>query len=162
MLLIPLLAIAASSATAARRDCSQFAGDRWDQRLSFAACLRTARPARVTDPEQLRGYVAHLAASVDQPVEIYRDAIARGPLEVRLLAAYQLGETYLDLVVRARSSVPPELIRDLDPLLVGFERQAAAGFTSAWAIGNEIPSGVPADEVVRNIIADTRTALETL
>jgi len=165
-LLLPLLAIAgaAGSAAATPRECRAFEGDRWDQRLSLAGCLRTLGPnRRVTDPELLRGYVAYLASSVDRPVEIYRDAIARGPWEVRLLAAYQLGQTYVDLLVRARNAIAGlPLSRDLEPLLVPFERDAVAAFTTAWAIGGELPSGVACDDLVRHVIADTREALDAI
>ena len=163
-LLLPLLAVAqtAGSAAASPRECRRFEGDRWDQRLSLAGCLRASGPrVRVTDPEKLRGYVAYLASTVDRPVEIYRDAIARGPWEVRLLAAYQLGQTYVDLITRARAATPG-LELDREPLLVTWQRDAIAAFTTAWAAGEELPAGVACDDLVRNVIAGTREALDTL
>jgi hypothetical protein len=163
-LLLPLLAVAqaAGSAAASPRECRRFQGDRWDQRLSLAGCLRAPGTAyRVTDPEQVRGYVTYLASTVDRPVEIYRDAIARGPWEVRLLAAYELGQTYADLIVRVRAATPG-LDRDREPLLVTWQRDAVAAFTTAWAIGEELPSGVACDDLVRNVIAGTREALDTI
>lgn len=164
-LLIPLLGVlvTASSAAASPRECRRFEGDRWDQRLSLAGCLRTAPLARtIEDPELLRGYVAYLESTATRPVDIYRDAIARGPFEVRLIAAYQLGQTYLDLIVRARSTVPPSLEHELDPLLAGLAQQAIAGFTIAWAIAGELPAGVPCDDVVRNVIAGTQAQLDAI
>lgn len=163
-LLLPLLAVAqaAGSAAASPRECHQWQGDRWEQRLSLAGCLRTpAARLRVTDPEQLRGYVAYLESTVTRPVEIYRDAIARGPWEVRLVAAYQLGQTYVDLMVRARTAAPG-MQRDLEPLLLPLRREAVAAFTTAWATGNELPSGVACDDLVRNVIAGTREALDAI
>jgi len=163
-LLLPLLAVAqaAGSAAASPRECRRWHGDRWDQRLSLAGCLRTpGTQLRVADPEQLRGYVAYLESTVTRPVEIYRDAIARGPWEVRLLAAYQLGQTYVDLMVRAREAAPG-LSHDLEPLLVPLRRDAVAAFTTAWAAGDELPAGVACDDLVRNVIAGTREALETI
>ncbi len=163
-LLLPLLAVAqtAGSAAASPRECRRFEGDRWDQRLSLAGCLRTPGSHHtVTDPEQLRGYVAYLESTVTRPIEIYRDAIARGPWEVRLLAAYQLGQTYIDLMVRARLAAPG-LQHDLEPLLEPLRRDAVAAFTTAWATGNELPSGVACDDLVRNLIAGTREALDAI
>jgi len=161
LLLVPLVAVA-STAAAAPRECRRWQGDRWDQRLSLAGCLRAPGPSvRVTDPEQLRGYVAYLASTVDRPVEIYRDAIARGPWEVRLVAAYELGQTYADLIVRARAATPG-LEHDREPLLVSWQRDAVAAFTTAWAVGEELPSGIACDDLVRNVIAGTREALDTI
>ncbi len=163
-LLLPLLAVAqaAGSAAASPRECHRWQGDRWEQRLSLAGCLRTsAAHFRVTDPEQLRGYVAYLESTVTRPVEIYRDAIARGPWEVRLVAAYQLGQTYVDLMVRARIAAPG-MQHDLEPLLLPLRREAVAAFTTAWAAGNELPSGIACDDLVRNVIAGTREALDAI
>ena len=163
-LLLPLLAVcaAAGSAAAGPRECRALDGERWDQHLAYAGCLRTAPPARLSDPEQLRPFVARLESDVERSIGIYRDAIARAPWEMRLLAAFQLGQTYVDLVVRARNAVGEKERPALEPLLVPYEKDAVVAFTQAWAIGSELPSGKPCDDLVRNLLAATYDALETI
>lgn len=81
---------------------------------------------------------------------------------MRLLAAYQLGQTYVDLVVRARNAVGEKERSGLEPLLVPYEKDAVVAFTQAWAIGEELPSGKPCDELVRNVLADAYDELDTI
>ncbi len=163
-LLLPLLAIGAAAGTAAAgpRECRSLDGERWDQHLAYAGCLRSAPLARLTDPEQLRPFVARLESDVERSIGIYRDAMARAPWEMRLLAAYQLGQTYVDLVVRARNAVDARTRPELEPLLVPYIRDAQTAFTQAWAVGEELPAGVACDDLVRNLVAGTRDALDTL
>lgn len=163
-LLLPLLALGAAAGTAAAgpRECRALDGERWDQHLAYAGCLRTAPAVRLTDDEQLVPFVARLESDVERSIGIYRDAMARAPWEMRLLAAYQLGQTYTDLVVRARNAVDAKGRAQLEPLLAPYLHAADVAFTQAWAIGEELPAGVPCDELVRNVIAATQDALNTI
>jgi hypothetical protein len=161
-LLLALVSVAATTASASP-DCRAFAGKRWDQRLAYAGCLRSARPSAViTDPEQVRGLVVGLAASVRPAIDIYRDALKRGPWETRLVAAYQLGLTYTDVTTRARTSIAPGLGNDLEPLLVTYELGAIEAFTLAQKISSEVPEGVQVDALVGNIVASTYAMLDAI
>lgn len=173
-LLLSLLAgaAAASSAAEARPDCRAFEATvtgepdlaRWDRMLSLAGCLRAAEPRpAVTDPEQVRGVVTGLRSSLQRPIGIYREALRRGPWEIRMLAAYQLGQTYVDLSVRAREAVgSPSLRGELEPLLVPYQVAAIDAFAQVQTIALEVPAGTAADAVVRGVVAASGVALESI
>ena len=173
-LLLSLIAgaAAASSAAEARPDCRAFEASakgesdlvRWDRMLSLAGCLRAAEPRRtISDPEQLRDLVSGLRTSLQRPIGIYRQALRRGPWEIRLIAAYQLGQTYVDLAVRAREAAgSPTLRAELEPLLVPYEAAAIDAFAEVHTIALEAPAGAAADAVVRGMVAASGTALESI
>ncbi|HEX7836838.1 MAG TPA: hypothetical protein VF469_05210 [Kofleriaceae bacterium] len=77
----------------------------WAQRLSVAACRQSIALAPVTDPEQFRPMITRLEQAMQPSIAIYRDAMVRGPVQIQILAAYGLGMTHLNLIVRARSAV---------------------------------------------------------
>lgn len=141
----------------------------WDQRLSLAACEQAtavATPA-INDPEKLRELVAHLAQSVQPSSFIYRDAMARGPAEIRILAAYGLGMTSVNIMVRARNAIPVSLELDkylalhaaLEPLIAGYARDAVSAFTEVDRLAAQYPADASANAVVQKIVARARSGL---
>jgi hypothetical protein len=60
----------------------------WEQRLSLAAC-QEARipPPAFTSLEKLRDLVAYVDKSVQPSIAIYKDALARAPEQIKMLAA---------------------------------------------------------------------------
>lgn len=78
----------------------------WMQRLSFAACRQAITLPTVTDAEQLAPMVASLEHAMAPSIAIYEDAVAHAPPnQIRILAAYGLGRTYVDMIVRARTAI---------------------------------------------------------
>jgi hypothetical protein len=141
----------------------------WSQRLSLAQCEQglIAAPAAATDPAQLRGLVASLETAMQPSTQIYRDAMAHGPVQIRILAAYGLGMTDINLMVRARSAIPPSTDRHgnldthnaLEPLLTGHARAADTAFAEVDRMANEYPEDAATNVVVRNAIATARARL---
>lgn len=186
LLVAALAALAAAGPATAQpmRDCHRYetkvSGEqpvtRWGRKLSLAGCLRqTARDSRdVRDPELLRAMVRGLAASVERPIQIYREVMGEGPWELRLLAAYSLGTTYIELAVRARVAVArsdgdltaaarsDELHAALEPLLEPYKYAAIEAFAEAETIANEIPVTAAVDDLVRNVVGGTTAALDAI
>src|SRR5678816_3433320 len=77
----------------------------WAQRLSVAACRQSIALAPVSSPERFRAMVAKLEEAMEPSLAIYRDARARGPAQIKILAAYGIGMTNLNIIVRARSAI---------------------------------------------------------
>src|SRR5512139_2371282 len=78
----------------------------WNQRLSLAACMQPVEVYIATGT--LRGLgtlVANISRAMGPSMTIYQDAIGRGPDQVRLLATYGLGMTYVETMVRARRAI---------------------------------------------------------
>lgn len=189
-LLAAALAATATTATAAAqpmRDCRRFQTtatqldetSAWARKLSVAGCLRHQVVTRrgVSDPELLRAMIDNMRAEVDRPIAIYREVMHGAPWELRLLAAYSLGNTYLEIIVRARAAIAHPMFpeRDLDsaaasadlhaalePLLEPYKLAAIEAFAQAETIADEIPAAVAVDDLVRNVVAGTSAALETI
>jgi hypothetical protein len=150
----------------------------WENRLSIAACRqRTTLIAPVTDPEKLRSMVAMLENAIEPSVAIYQDAIANAPARLRILAAYGLGRTYIDLVVRARATIPgggeimdnlaladryAMLHRTLEPLLVRDRQRAVDAFAEAVRLAEAAPEEVSANKVMTDAVAASHVLLERL
>jgi hypothetical protein len=146
----------------------------WDQQLSIAACEPLPR-IRIGDRDQLVDAVAALERAAAHSISIYRAALAMAPEPQRLLAAYQLGQLQLAIVIRSRAAiavprtVDPEVtyharsLHDaLEPMLLGHLREAVHAFGTAHDIAEAIPAGVPADPVVRGIVAEVRERLDSI
>jgi hypothetical protein len=141
----------------------------WSQRLSLAQCEQgaIAAPPAAGDPSQLRGLVASLETALQPSSQIYRDAMAHGPAQIRMLAAYGLGMTAVNLMVRARSAIPPSTDRHgnldthsaLEPLLTGHARAADTAFAEVDRLATEYPEDAAANVVVRNAVASARSHL---
>ena len=147
----------------------------WGMIMTDAANEPAPELARVTDRAQLPEVVAKLEQSEARAFAIYRAALARGPQDVRLVAAYHLGAAHLSIAVRARASIAsvdftdPEALnhyrslhRALEPLIAHHVRDAVAAFQTANAIAEDIPSGTPADPVVRWIVGAVQELLDTI
>jgi hypothetical protein len=84
-----------------------------------------------------------------------------------MLAAFGLGMTAVNLMVRARSAIPPS--RDLDqnhavhnalePLLAGQARAAESAFAEVDRLAMQLPADATANPVMRNIVASARSHL---
>jgi hypothetical protein len=152
----------------------------WSQRLSVAACRQSIALAPVSDPERFRAMVANLEHAMAPSLAIYRDAMAHGPTQIRILGAYGLGMTNLNIIVRARSTVrvadshgtaayggatygamtyiDPYLAlhRALDPLLAGERENALAAFREVARLASEDPAAARANQVMLVVIANAR------
>jgi len=141
----------------------------WDQRLTLAACLEnTTDPVPAAgEPEKLRGLVGYLDDSVKQSRAIYRDAMARGPTQIQMLAAFKLGMTSVNIMVRARDAIPASpdldkrlgLHRALEPLLAGYARDATSAFTEVDRLATRSPGDAQANAVMKAIVASARSQL---
>jgi hypothetical protein len=141
----------------------------WSQRLSLAQCEQgaIAAPPAASDPSQLRGLVASLESALQPSTGIYRDAIAHGPAQIRMLAAYGLAMTEVNLMVRARSAIPASTDRHgnldthnaLESLLTGHARAADTAFAEVDRLATEFPEDAAANVVVRNAVASARSQL---
>ena len=142
--------------------CDQFVGEprdaisvlfRWDQQLSLAACRTTISVPRIEhgDVRALPGLVSHLEHALAGSISIDRDAMSFAPPEARIVAAYGLASTYLEIVVRARSALAPDDERTrcaLDPLLENDLRAALAGFDEVGFLAEDYPAAAHANTVV--------------
>jgi len=141
----------------------------WDQRLSLAACLEntTDPPPPAREPEQLRALLGYLDDSVKQSRAIYRDAMAHGPTQIQVLAAFKLGMTSVNIMVRARNAIPASsdldkhlaLHRALEPLLASYAREATSAFTEADRLATRAPADAAASAVMKAIVASARSQL---
>lgn len=148
----------------------------WAQRISVAACRQSIALAPVSDPEQFRAMVAKLEQAMEPSLAIYRDAMARGPTEIRILAAYGLGMTHLNIMVRARSAIRviddraayggaaygsfayvdryQAMHRALEPLLVREREAAITAFRKVIALAYQHPLAARANQVMPVVIAN--------
>jgi hypothetical protein len=141
----------------------------WSQRLSLAACQQDtiAAPAPTSDPAKFRGLVESLDSAMQPSTAIYRDAMAHGPPQIRMLGAFGVGMTAVNLMVRARSAIPASrdfehnlaLHNALEPLLAGHARDADAAFAEVDRLATEFPADVSANPVVKSIVAGVRAKL---
>ncbi len=153
----------------------------WAQKLSLAACRQTVVIAPVTDPEGLRPMVAALEHAAEPSIELYRDAMGRGPSPVRMLGAYGLGMTYLNIAVRARGAIRvpttayggatygaayfehlQQMQRTLDPLLANDLAQALAAFDEAGFLAEDYPLAARSNDVVKNAVASAHAEADLL
>ena len=93
--------------------------------------------------------------------------MAHGPAQIRMLAAYGLGMTAINLMVRARSAIPASTDRHgnldthnpLEPLLTGHARAADTAFAEVDRLATEYPQDAAANVVVRNAVESARSHL---
>lgn len=155
---------------------------RWDQKLSMAACRQALVYMPVSDPEGLRPMVAAIEHALAPSIAIYRDAMANGPAEIKIVAAYGLGMTYVNIAVRARGAIRAagasyggvgyggaayfhELKRmhdALEPLLAQDLRSAIAAFDEVAMLADDYPEAAKANDVVVHAIANARAESELL
>ena len=152
----------------------------WARRLSIAACRQSISLAPVSDAEQFPALVARLEQAMAPSIEIYRDAMARGPNEIKILAAFGLGMTNRNVIVRARSAVrvpdgafggatygtayielSQKLHRALEQLLVKNRDAALAAFHEVARLADLDPIAARASQVMPVVIdiAQTEAAL---
>jgi len=151
----------------------------WAQRLSVAACRQSIALAPVSDPEQFRAMVARLEQAMAPSIAMYRDAMARGPAPIKILAAYGLGMTNVNIIVRARSAVrvpgdgasfggaayggrayvdrSQRLHQELEALLVKERDAALAAFREVARLAHADPASARANQVMPVVIADAQT-----
>jgi hypothetical protein len=141
----------------------------WNQRLSLAACEQdTIAPPATSDPAKLPALVTYLDGAVQRPTAIYRDAMAHGPTQTRMRAAYGLGTTSINLMVRARNAIPASpdldknlaLHRALEPLHAGHGRDAASAFAEVDRLATQFPADASANAVMQSIVASARSQLQ--
>jgi len=142
----------------------------WEHGLSFAACLQDVPLRRIDDPLQLEPLVEALTARLELPMLLYLQAMAEGPREIQLRAAFHVGLANIALVTRARAAVaaPPDLAADpaaaarwrelgaqLEPLLAHAQRTAWLSFTALHEAALHDPA-LAGSEVDRNMIRTAR------
>ena len=149
------------------------------QQLSIAACRQRVEVAPVTTPQQIGPMVLSVENAMAPSIAIYRDVATRGTHEVKLLAEYGLGMTYLDTVVRARRAIDAGrsmggatyggyldgfvgLHRAAEPLLAHDLEQAVAAFHAVDLHAAGDPHAATSDEVVTKAVATARYYHELL
>lgn len=137
----------------------------WQQRLSLAACRQDVVVPPVTTPQQVGTLVATLERAAAPSIDMYRDAIANGPSEIRILGAYGMGMTYQNIMVRARRAIADNSIGGatygttafqrtealrlaLEPLLRPDREGALAAYDEVARLAGEYPTAAKADRVV--------------
>ena len=148
----------------------------WARRLSIAACRQSIALAPVSDPEEFPALVARLDRAMAPSIEIYRDALARGPNEIKILAAFGVGMTNVNIMVRARSAVrvpdgafggatygsayielSQKLHGALEPLLVKHREAALAAFQDVARLAASDPVAAHANQVMPVVIEIAQT-----
>lgn len=149
----------------------------WAQRVSVAACRQSVALAPVTDPEQFRPMVARLEQAMAPSIAIYRDAIDHGPAQIKILAAYGLGMTNVNIIVRARSAVrvaadggfggaayggsyldrSQRMHRALEALLTRERDAALAAFHEVARLAAADPAAARANQVTRFAVENAQT-----
>ena len=149
----------------------------WLQRLSVAACRQSIALAPVSDPEAFRPMVVRLEQAMSPSIAIYRDALQRGPMQIKILAAYGLGMTNLNIIVRARGAVrvgdggafggasyaasaierSQSLHRGLEALLVRERDAALAAFHEVARLSHDDPAAAQANRVMSFVVVDAQT-----
>lgn len=148
----------------------------WARRLSIAACRQSISVATVSDAEQFPALVSRFDQAMAPSIEIYRDAMARGPTEIKILAAFGLGMTNLNIIVRARSAVrvpdgafggaaygtsyielSRKLHEALEPLLVKNRTAALAAFQEVARLAELDSAAARANQVMPVVIDIART-----
>lgn len=143
----------------------------WARRLSIAACRQSISLTPVSDVEQFPALVASLNQAMASSIEIYRDAMARGPNEIKILAAFGLGMTNVNIIVRARSAVrvpdgafggaaygsayielSQKLHRALEQQLVKNRDAAVAAFHEVARLAELDPAAARANQVMPMVI----------
>jgi hypothetical protein len=150
----------------------------WAQLLSMAACRQSIALAPVSDPEQFRPMIARLEQAMAPSIAMYRDAMARGPTQIKILAAYGLGMTNVNLIVRARSALDitggdasfggasyggtayldrsRRLHQLLEALLVKERDAALAAFHDVARLAHQDPDAAQASRVMAFVVMDAQ------
>lgn len=150
----------------------------WAQSLSMAACRQSIALAPVSDPEQFRPMIARLEQAMAPSIAMYRDARVRGPMQIKILAAYGIGMTNLNLIVRARSAVriaggdasfggatyggttqverSRRLHQLLEALLVHERDAALAAFHDVARLAHDDPQAAQANRVMTYVVANAQ------
>jgi hypothetical protein len=139
----------------------------WDQLLSTAACRQTLVVATVDNADQLPALVAGLDTAIAPALAIYREAMSFAPPTLRIVAAYQMGLAYTNILVRARAALAttgnaPALREALEPLLDHDRRAAIAAFDEASFLADDYPWAERSDSVVKTAVTSSRDVAETL
>ncbi len=154
----------------------------WNQRLSLAACRQEVHLPAVVQAEQLRPMLALLHATMAPSIAIYQDARENGPTQVKILAAYGLGMTYVNTIVCARNTImasemgyggksyggtalmsPSQSLHlALEALLVGDRDAALAAFHDVETLAAQHPEDAKAHEVLESAVATSRVEAFTL
>lgn len=147
----------------------------WDQRLSLAACRQSLVLEPTSNPTEYRGLIERIDRAMAPSIAMYEDARARGPTpQIRILAAYGLGMTHGNSMVRARSAVRvaetgaafggdtygmgadayERIHQSLEPLLVPHRDAAVAAFRDVARLAKENPAAARANPVMIYVVAD--------
>jgi hypothetical protein len=158
----------------------------WLQRLSVAACRQEIALPKVTQASQLEPMVSTLRSAMAPSIATYQDALARGPdNQIKILAAYGLGRTYTDMIVRARTriaaynEIPGEfggmgygagsylnralaLHLALEPMMQQEHDGAMNAFREVARLAEADPIAARANAVMPVVITDARLESQTL
>ncbi|HEX8106512.1 MAG TPA: hypothetical protein VF516_02240 [Kofleriaceae bacterium] len=150
----------------------------WAQSLSMAACRQSITLAPVSDPEQFRPMIARLEQAMAPSIAMYRDALARGPMQIKILAAYGLGMVNVNIIVWARSAVhipggdpsfggasyggtsyvarSQRLHQLLEALLVKERDAALSAFHDVARLAHEDPRAAQANQVMAFVVMNAQ------
>ena len=146
----------------------------WAGRLSIAACRQSIALAPVDNPERFPAMIETLQRAAEPSLATFRVARANGPARIQILAAYGLGMTHLNIIVRARSAVRigdartassggaayrdrAQVVRRGLEALLRRERDAAIeAFRDAARLADQHPEAARANLVMTTALAEAR------
>jgi hypothetical protein len=153
----------------------------WEQRLSLAACRQSVTLAPTSNPAEFPQVIARINEAMEPSLAIYRDAAARGPTpQIRMLAEYGLGMSYVTSMIRARNAVAvssedfggatyganpdpyQQAHQPMEVLLPPYRDGAVTAFLEVGRIAAQNPAEARANPVVAFVVADAKTTANLL
>ena len=134
----------------------------WERVLSLAAARQDVTVAPTADLARYRDIVARIDAAIAPSLAIYEDARENATTpELRMMAAYGIGLTHLDAIIRARNAALAGTADDygqrlatIEPMLVDHRIAAVGAFRDVHALAEEQPRAAAANPVMTFIVAD--------
>ena len=155
----------------------------WEQQLSLATCRQVFTVEPTDDPATYRQLVATIDRALAPSIASYQDALDHGATpQIRILAAYELGLTHVDAIVRARAAVHvvdrsgayggatygmrldayQRLHQPLEPLLVPHQNAGRRAFDEVARLAAAYPTEALANRLMTHLVADARAQRDAL
>ncbi len=141
----------------------------WEQMLSLAAARQDMTVEPTADLAGYRDIVARVDQAIAPSLAMYEDARENATTpELRLMAAYGIGLTHLDAIVRSRNAaLAPDIEYDqrhatIEPMLVDHRIAALGAFQDVRELAEQQPTTAAANPVVAFIVADARRQAQAL
>jgi hypothetical protein len=159
---------------------------KWERVLSLASARGSFNVEPTSDLAGYRDIVARIDKAIAPSLAMYEEAREHATTpELRMLAAYGIGLTHLDAMIRARNAaLAPDamsaeegstmyrstVMRDayderhatIEPMLVDHRAAALGAFHDVRELADEQPGVAAANPVMTFIVADARRQMEAL